>query len=270
MSAAPMMPSVANSVAAARCRHESTGRSYVRSNSRALAKARFAAACLPQVAKMRASSSMRVGTKCGAESPRSARIVANFFSIFAAFGMVFRAHSKSDTSCNAWRVSVGWVEITQAGNPTDRIVVCPTSLLRVGVNPRTCRVASSAGMRVSGTNRTTTTPELASVSVKVTACSVVDSGSGGSTSVCMVMASFKHDGRTRLANHHYEPRLSPVFFGGEGIKAGAVPGQPPTPHGLEQLVKWLSGWTPSHRAFAPLPIPNQVKVTLPRLNRHAP
>ena len=231
MSAAPMMPRAANSVAAARCRHESTGRSYVRSNSRALAKARFTAVCLPPAAKMRASSSMRVGTKCGAESPRSAIIVANFFSIFATFGMVFRAHSKSDTSRNAWRVSAGWVEITQAGNPTDRVVVCPTSLLRVGTNPRTCRVASSAGMRASGTNRTTTTPELSSVSVKVTACSVVDSGSRGSTSARMVMTPVKHDGRTCLANHYYYPRLSPVFLGSKGIKTWAITRQPPTPHG---------------------------------------
>ena len=221
MSAAPMMPRTANSVAAARCRHESTGKSYVCSNSRALAKARFAAVCLPPAAKMRASSSMRVGTKCGAESPRSAIIVANFFSIFTTFGMVFRAHSKSDTSRNAWRVSAGWVEITQAGNPTDRVVVCPTSLLRVGTNPRTCRVASSAGMRASGTNRTTTTPELSSVSVKVTACSVVDSGSRGSTSARMVMTPVKHDGRTCLANHYYYPRLSPVFLGSKGIKTWA-------------------------------------------------
>ena len=166
ISLAEITPRRANSVRACRCRSRSTGRLYVRSNSRALPKARTASFGDPESSKMRASSSNRVGAKCGAAVLSIWASSWNLSHTFCFWDFAtFFAHSMSATRLRACSALSGSVMIGQAGKPMARGRLRPTWRgWGWGSRPSRPMIKVSAARRVSGMSRTTGTPLIVAAS----------------------------------------------------------------------------------------------------------
>ena len=158
-SRAPTTPRAANSVNTATCCVMSTSIAYMCSISRALWKQRLAYAFLPTPRKMRASSSQRVGTKCGTDLVNEAVSSSKWAITCRPWRLTLRfAHSRSPTRFTAWWAFAGSWLMGQVGNPAARARQRPTSWEFTRLNPTDSSARASASTSSAGMIRTMVVP----------------------------------------------------------------------------------------------------------------